>query len=351
LANAPGEAELEISYLVGNAGWRPTYDLRAASDLKSADLLLSAVVAQRTGEDWTDVNLTFSTSKPERGAQPPKPEPMVLSVQAPAPLEQLKAVGYNAGRAERSRERRIAAADDKAGLALGADAEAIALPVDAQVFASGLSTQLRVPRAESVPADNRPHRVRVAEASFKLEPTHLVVPRLATRAFVQAKPKNTAPFPVLAGLAQVFVGNDFVGKIALAETPVGEPLELALGADPGITVERRQEKADREGPGFLGSRVRWTYQYRIAVKNVSAATGAATFEVAETIPISRDDRIKVEVTSSEPPFLRGAKEDRERETQGLLRWRLPAAPGEERVIQLTYVVSAPEDLRIDGLER
>ena len=216
-------------------------------------------------------------------------------------------------------------ADKDAANAPGSPAPALA--VDAEVFASGLATQLRVPRAESVPADNRPHRVRVAEVPFKLEPIHVTVPRLATRAFVQAKPKNTAAFPVLGGVAQVFVGNDFVGKINVPETPIGEPLELALGADPGITIERRQEKADREGPGFLGSRVRYTYQYRITVKNVSAATGPATVEVVEPIPISRDDRIKVEVTSCEPPFLRGAKEDRERESQGFLRWRLPWRPG------------------------
>jgi hypothetical protein len=73
-------------------------------------------------------------------------------------------------------------------------------------------------------------------------------------------------------------------------------------------------------------------------------------EIVETIPVSRDDRVKVDVESSEPAFERGEKEDRERETQGILRWKLPVGRGEERAIVLTYTVTAPEDLTINGLD-
>lgn len=358
LADAVGAAPFELSYLIGNASWGATYDVRVAQDLKSAQLLLVAVATQRTGEDWSGVNLTFSTAKPERGAQPPKPIPRFLAAveergRGYASAKKLATTGrvqlredLKAG-ADADVDKERAEASDLAGILAPS---APPLPVDAQVASSGLATQLRVPRPENLPADGRPHRVRVAEVALPLEPIHVAVPRLASRAFVQAKPKNTAAFPILAGPAQVFVGNDFVGKVQVEETPVGEAIVLALGADPGITVERKQEKADREGPGFLGSRVRWTYRYRITVKNTGAATGPALVEVAETIPVSRDDRIRVEVESSEPAFLRGAQHDRDRETQGILRWSLALAPGEEKVVALTYVVSAPEDVAVDGLE-
>jgi uncharacterized protein (TIGR02231 family) len=314
-------------------------------------------VTQRTGEDWTDVNLTFSTAKPERGAEIPKPDPMVLTVVMPRPPATPTGGASKApGRAPAKRAADRGLADAPAeGVEWRATALAEAeapppLALDAEVASSGLATQLRVPRAETVPADNRPHRVRAAEVPLELTPVHVTVPKAATRAFVQAKPVPKAGFPILAGQAQVFVGNDFVGKITLADTPIGEKLELSLGADPGLTIERRQEKADRQGPGFLGSRATWTFRYRITVKNASAATGAATVEIVETIPVSRDDRVKVEVESSEPAFERGEKEDRERETQGILRWKLPVARGEERAIVVTYTVTAPEDLTINGLD-
>ena len=124
-----------------------------------------------------------------------------------------------------------------------------------------------------------------------------------------------------------------------------------VDADPGVVVERRRERADREAPGFLSSRVTWTFAYRITVKNVSAITGPASVEIVEPVPVSRDDRVKVEIQKANPPFLKGEKEDRERESQGFLRWRIPLKPGEERAIELVYTVSAPEDLPIAGLEK
>lgn len=360
IANADSPAEVEISYLIGNAGWSPSYDVRAASSLNSANLMMYGVVTQRTGEDWSKVNLILSTSKPERGAQAPVPQAQYLS----ALVDELKSVGYaNAPTLARKSAERMKDKDQRAGedefadsatggfMPPGAAAAPKPIPVDAQITSSGLSTQLRVPRAEDVPADGRPHRVRIADVSLTLEPLYKSTPKLATRVFVYAKPKNTAGFPILAGAAQVFVANDFVGRSMLPEVPVGEPLELSLGADPGITVERIRDKFEREAPGFLGSRVKWNYTYRIIVKNVSAATGPANIEILENIPVSKDDRIQVEVTKCDPPFVRGDKEDKDRESSGFLRWKLPLAPGESRTITLSYTVSAPESVRLSGLEK
>ncbi|HKD99867.1 MAG TPA: DUF4139 domain-containing protein, partial [Planctomycetota bacterium] len=207
------------------------------------------------------------------------------------------------------------------------------------------------PRPETVPADGRPHRVRVSEVKVPLAPVHESTPKLATRAFLKAKPKNAAAMPLLAGPAQVFVGNDFVGRVLVPDVLPGETFDLYLGADPGVVVERRRERADREAPGFLSSRVTWTFAYRITVKNVSAITGPASVEIVEPVPVSRDDRVKVEIEKANPPFLKGEKEDRERESQGFLRWRIPLKPGEERAIELVYTVSAPEDLPLAGLEK
>ncbi|MBI3817263.1 MAG: DUF4139 domain-containing protein [Planctomycetes bacterium] len=356
----PGETELDISYLIDGAGWAPSYDLRTAENLKSANLLMYGVVAQRTGEDWKQVQLTLSTAKPEHGAQAPVAETNYLAV---ATADYRAAAGYFSGvngagargfAGEDEKERRKNELRDESkgfGITNFGFADLKETETDAFVASSGISTQLKVPRNEDVPADGRPHRVRVTEVTLPLEPIHTAVPKLTSRAFVQAKPKNTAGFPILAGPAQVFVGSDFVGRSNLAEVPAGEPIELSLGADPGITVERIKDKADREAPGFLGSRVKWTFKYRIIVKNVAAATEAANVEISETIPVSRDDRIKVDIANSDPPHLRGEKEDKDRESKGILKWRLPLARGESKTITISYTVSVPEKLEVAGLEK
>lgn len=65
-----GELLIHIEYLVAAARWAPSYVARI--DGERVALELRAVVAQETGEDWTDVPLELSTAEPTRFA--PLPE-------------------------------------------------------------------------------------------------------------------------------------------------------------------------------------------------------------------------------------------------------------------------------------
>src|SRR5262245_1671852 len=147
LADAPADADVEVSYLVGDAGWSPTYDLRTSASVADAAVAVYGVVVQRTGEDWKDVALTLSTAKPERGAAPPPLRPMVVAVVMPEGRR-----GENVRKAERAEEKGRDDEDEKrfgfADKAAPATA-APPLPRDVQVSSSGLATQMRVPRPET----------------------------------------------------------------------------------------------------------------------------------------------------------------------------------------------------------
>lgn len=55
------DVSISLTYRVPGARWAPSYTLRIESDAQ-AQLELRAVVAQRTGEDWTGAKLTVSTA-------------------------------------------------------------------------------------------------------------------------------------------------------------------------------------------------------------------------------------------------------------------------------------------------
>jgi len=67
-----GSLTLDLSAVIAQAGWVPAYDVRLATDAKSAELTFRALVHQRTGEDWTNVDLTLSTARPASGGAPPE---------------------------------------------------------------------------------------------------------------------------------------------------------------------------------------------------------------------------------------------------------------------------------------
>lgn len=74
-AKSAGAGTFRISYLVRNAGWYPTYDLRASDVHKPMDLIYRANITQQSGEDWKNVRLVLSSGNPSAGGGKPSLRP------------------------------------------------------------------------------------------------------------------------------------------------------------------------------------------------------------------------------------------------------------------------------------
>ncbi|HYW96112.1 MAG TPA: mucoidy inhibitor MuiA family protein, partial [Bacteroidales bacterium] len=70
-ANASAEAKFEINYMVSNAGWYPSYDIRVDNPEEPVRLVYKANVYQQTGVEWTHVLLHFSNATPDRSGNVP----------------------------------------------------------------------------------------------------------------------------------------------------------------------------------------------------------------------------------------------------------------------------------------
>lgn len=55
---------LNMTYIVSEAGWFPTYDIRANKINSPVELLYKSHIFQKTGVNWDDVNLVLSTGDP-----------------------------------------------------------------------------------------------------------------------------------------------------------------------------------------------------------------------------------------------------------------------------------------------
>lgn len=61
------KANFELSYYVNNAGWYPTYDIRAVNINEPIELIYKANVVQNTKEDWKNIKLKVSSADPNLG--------------------------------------------------------------------------------------------------------------------------------------------------------------------------------------------------------------------------------------------------------------------------------------------
>ena len=59
---------LKLHYQVQGAGWEPTYQARLNTNSDQLSITASAIIAQQTGENWSNVPVTLSTANPNQRA-------------------------------------------------------------------------------------------------------------------------------------------------------------------------------------------------------------------------------------------------------------------------------------------
>ena len=89
-AKRAGTFDFEVSYLVNNAGWFPTYDIRAKNISEPIQIIYKANVRQETKEDWKNVKLRFSSSNPNSSGVAPELKTYFLNYNSIPPVYNIK---------------------------------------------------------------------------------------------------------------------------------------------------------------------------------------------------------------------------------------------------------------------
>lgn len=336
-----GKLDLNVSYAVAGARWTPAYDARLRPADRSVDLGYFGVIRQNTGEDWNNVKLTLSTARPALGGGAPKLNPWIIDVAAPPqPVRPMPAaapapVMRNDSRARSSPKASAEMAADEAAYALEDVKDSTAA---VQSEATSASFQIRAPA--TLPSDNSVQRVAITTAKLPATLQYQSTPALREAAFLTALASNGTDYPFLAGTLNTFLDDAFVAASSMKTVMPGEKLELALGADDGISIKRQLVNRFTESTGFSGNGKRVTYEYKITVKNNKATKEQVTFK--DRLPISRNEKIEVKLLSP-------AERDIKREDDGVLAWNWEMEPGKSRDVVFKFSVDHPGDIDVAGL--
>ena len=336
-ADEATDFELEVAYAVSGAMWQPFYDVRLRAD-GEVELTYLANVTQRTGEDWTDVEMSLSTARPALTTQLPDLDPWYLWVHDHR--EGMKRMAmYRATPDEvRRMEMREAAAPaprpaeppkPQASIAQSSIVES----------SSGASVTYKVGTPVTVPADGSPHKTTVAITRLSAKLDYITAPKTALEAYLRATITNTSAYTLLPGEVSIFHGDEFVGKTRLALTAPTEEFQVQLGLDNRIKIER--ELTNREASKrFIGLSRRLSYVYRITVTNLLPTSTKIT--VLDQYPIPRDENIKIQHDNTQP-------EPTESTELGVLTWAFELAPNAKQIIVLAFTVEYARDATVRGL--
>jgi len=329
-ASAATRAEVELSYHVPGASWRPLYDLALEGERLAVSYL--AEVTQQTGEDWPAVELVLSTTRRGLHQTLPELDPWYIGRARPVPRPL-------AGRVmARARAAVPMAAGSAGGDAADADLEE-ATVLAAEPGESGAGLAYRVQRPLAVPADGGPHTTMIARFALDAALDHLVVPVLAPEAYVRATVTNTSPLLLLPGPARVFHDTQFAGETFLETVAAGEEFELQLGVDDQIRVERELRRRSTSKAVIGGTRT-IDVGYEITVEN--HRPDQARVSVHDHVPVSTDGDIKVRLREASP-------NPAEQDDLGELTWVLPLDSGRSAAIRFRFTVEHPAQVTVAGL--
>ena len=309
-----GTVTIELTYLVLNASWQPVYSIRASEGGEAIVIEYDAEIAQRTGENWTDVALTLSTSQPQRSATPPMPNPWYVNVQPP--------LSENAAPQTR---RGYMKENVRGGTALGVMAEMDMAVEEASAMASvvgdGPAVSFALPRTVIVPSNaEESQTISLAAIDATADLYHVAVPMLTDSVYIRSEVTNDSPYILLPGRASIFHGSDYVGKTSLSTVTPGETFTIDLGIDPSVTATRSLVEKNTASTGLFASAKQTAYNYQIAISN--GHDESIDVRLWDRIPVSRDESIEILLEKLSQPLSTDSNYLKTVRPRGLLRWDL-----------------------------
>ncbi len=347
-AGTPLDADLIVRYQVPRASWSPFYDARLATGSKTVapklELTRRAVISQHSGENWDDVEITLSTTRPKAGSSAPKLHPVTVDYQpeykpqsmaaAPAPrrdrmggiADGLAAVEEAESdkefRAEKPKLKRVRAVAQAAG-STNAPFQAV----------------FKVPGRVSVASTGEAKRIQIETGEIEPVLSIKTVPKRAPKAYLVATLKLPKGSPLLPGPVSLFRDGTFVGTSRLPLLAAEEEHELGFGVDDLVRVRHRVVTDNRGETGLISSSRTQTRGYLITLKNLHER--AIAFTVEDQIPTSKQKDIRVERTGKTAPTKTNVDDKR-----GILAWTGTLKPDQEYAIEFGYRVTWPGSRQI-----
>lgn len=315
-------SHLDISYQVRNTSWKPAYRLRTDTRKKSTVFEYIGQISQKTGEDWENISLELTTSRPSLGTTPPKLRPWVIDYPSkvfPAVAETFSLKGNR---------RQMAHQQDSVSV------------MSAKVVQSGVSFTYQVPEKQTIMTGTNNYHSLIFSDRFDAELIYTAIPKNVQSVFLKAKTQNSSPYHLLPGLIKNFVDGSFVGKSRIKNTAPGQKMEMGLGLDESVKVERKLIKKEGGEGGIFNQTEKQRYIFEISLENFKDIP--IQIELKDQLPLSYQEEIKVQVNQIKP-------EPDNTDKQNFLTWKINLAPKEKKMITLDFQVEYPEGKTVRGL--
>ena len=326
-------SSVKLHYQVRGASWEPTYQARLNTDSKQLNITASAIIAQQTGENWSNVPVVLSTVNPNQTTTSQLPRVERLSLYEEQ--QNSKLARYAQPMMETAAAPVVVSGRDNYGGA-GDMAPLPSFTVSSQ-NKNGI-TEYRLPQRVSIPSDGRRVRTVIDEQSGTSKLWLRSTPSADAAAYWYA----SAPFltPAWAdGSLQLYRDDNYVGQSRYDYQSLKEQ-GIGFGVDPSLLVKQLTDE-DKKGDKGVFNRQQ-TKTITQAYQFTNQHNRSVSMQVLGAEPVSSDDSIKVTATHTPTVSQKDWNDNK-----GMVAWEFDLPSKQSQVLQSTYQISYPADKKLN----
>lgn len=360
--NKNAATDIEVRYVVKDAGWAALYDLESSGATAPVILKYKALAFNNTGIDWDDVKLTLSTADPLESASQPclkvwdisdySSDQITINNSMVISNSNVYSNGYQENSIQNYQSitqdlgtqqkeiRTILGADWNTGIDYETEmyrryqAERVNAPLLNRAVLDVPEFNADFPIAEpySIPSDKKPYSIDIDTYNLPVSYKFFTVPKLDKDAFLLAQIVGWEDLNLVSGPVNIFQGNRFIGQSNLDIRNLSDTLSVSLGRDKNVVVSRVKVKGKVRNQ-LLGATKKSAVAYNISVHNTH--NYPIDVEIQDQVPISNDKEVIVTIDEMADASYA--------EKIGVLTWALHLEAGETKTIEFGFNIRYPKN--------
>ena len=333
IADQATQASINLNYYITNAGWTPSYDLRAISNEQNIKLTYKAQIHQESGIDWGNVKLVLSTANPNRSYELPELSPLYLGYTNYGYKDKKVNAGAVPSLSYNSNKEYAAKADlDKMN-----DQEVVAQNAYdyTTVNENVIETEYEIKLNYNIPSDGKEHFAAIMVKDLKTLYRYKAIPKLNNNVYLTAVLPDWEDAITMGGEASIYYDGSYIGNTNLTPGGTDDTIQLSLGIDKNVAIKRQKIK-DKCSQKVLDNDILHQYTFEITMKN--SRSNKIEIDIEDQLPLAYDKSVVVERKE-----LSGAKYD---EITGVLKWRSTIQAKDSKKLTLMYQIKAPKTMPV-----
>lgn len=319
--------KLNVSYLVSDASWVPSYDLRADINTGKVNLTYKALIRQNTQEKWDDVKITLSTIDPYQNKTKPELHPWYLDYYYQMQNQPSYGRTNNVGVYEKDALSKSLDDAKYEEQSVAGEAYNFTTMIDRVIAA-----EYKIDLPYTIESDGESHLILVQNNELTANYRYYCVPKIDPGVFLVAEILKLDELQLVPATANIFFDGTFMGETYLDPTTMSDTLLLSLGKDPNIIARRVLMKKDVKEK-IIDKDIERTVSFEISIKNLKGTP--VEIVVEDQLPITTNSEITIEKVD-----VNKANHD---VSTGKLEWIVNLKAKESTKLTYSFKVKYPKD--------